>query len=187
MGDHCPRSDALLRSTQEPWGPRPLGDRRWRLRALGKAQGLCPWWENKEPHDRNACHSSPISACSPLQAPSPCPPLPGLTCGFSPLPASPGDAFMGIERGTFTTPRLCGWMWALLSITAWHPLSRWPWPIWHHFHFLGSCPKALSGLGVVLGPSPHVGVSELAWMADRCLTRATEIPRTQPTAPTLGE
>ena len=47
MGDHCPRSDALLRSTQEPWGPRPLGDRRWRLRALDKAQGLCPWWENQ--------------------------------------------------------------------------------------------------------------------------------------------
>lgn len=121
-------------------------------------------------------------------APAPCSRHPALAprCLGS-LPASPGDALVGTGRGTFTTPRLCGWMWALLSITAWHPLSRWPWPIWHHFHFLGSCQKALSGSGMVLGPSPQAGVSELAWMADRCLTRATGIPRrTQPQPPPGG-
>lgn len=32
IGDHSPRPCPLLRmSTQTPWGPRPLGDRRWRL------------------------------------------------------------------------------------------------------------------------------------------------------------
>lgn len=97
-------------------------------------RSLHPWWEIKEPNERNTCYSSPIGTCFPLQPPNPHPLLILLRNGFSPLPASPGDAIMEIRRGTFTNPKIHGWTSAPIVHRSLAPTVRVALLVWHCLH-----------------------------------------------------
>ena len=66
--------------------------------------GLHPWW-GQLPDGRNTCHPSPKGTCSLLQSPSPYQLQALISCGFSPLAASLGEAFMGIRKRHFHSPK----------------------------------------------------------------------------------
>ena len=78
----------------------------WGLKMEAETTWQCPqvYIPGGSRDDKNSCHLSPMSTCSLFQLLSPHPPHALLGCRFSPLPASPGDAFMGIRKRHLGAP-----------------------------------------------------------------------------------
>lgn len=99
--------------------------------------------------ETNTCHSSATSTCFLLQPHSPPSPLALLKWILSYVLLVRGMPLWNLEDTSFTTPRLCSW--------TQHSLSRWPWPIRRHSHFLAPAESFIlewPNPGVGLGPSP---------------------------------
>ena len=84
------------------------------------------------------------------------------------------------DKGSFTALKLTSQTSNPLSSTAWCRLLGWPWPFYHHPHFLCNCPQASSlscmTQGWVFVHVHGAGVSELTWMEECCPAR---VSRTQ--------
>lgn len=96
--DHMTRDTAIQDRRSSPQAS-PEGQKR----RLGPASA--PWWEARGREGRSACRASPIGARSRLQPPRPRPLLASLGHGFSPLPASLGNALLRIRKRHLHCPK----------------------------------------------------------------------------------
>lgn len=185
----APRPDQMTRDTAiRDRRSSPQASPEGRKRRLGPASA--PWWEARGREGRSACRASPIGARSRLQPPRPRPLRASLGRSFSPLPASLGNALLGIRKRHLHCPEAARLgAPAMPSIPAWRPGA----PACPAPPLLSPpLPKSLvfktPALGTRLVQLRGAGVSEAVWLGVRCPVRVTRIPRgTQPPVATLAE